>query len=66
LRKPKKKFVVFTEKTLTRQTAANWFRRFQNGNFDVKDALRSDLGLWKMSMKSSKKLKKIVVWAIMT
>jgi len=58
LRKPKKKFVVFMEKMLTRQTAANWFRRFQNENFDVKDALRSGL---MGKMKSSKKLKKIVV-----
>lgn len=32
---------VYGEDALTRQTAANWFRRFRDGNFDVKDAFRS-------------------------
>ncbi|XP_067206337.1 histone-lysine N-methyltransferase SETMAR-like [Linepithema humile] len=32
---------VYGEDALTRQTAANWFRRFRDGNFDIKDAPRS-------------------------
>jgi len=32
---------VYGEDTLTRQIVSNWFRRFWNRNFDVKDALYS-------------------------
>jgi len=45
LHKPKKICLVYGEDALTRQIIANWFRRFRDGNFDVKDALRSGLGL---------------------
>jgi len=33
---------VYREDVLIRQTRANWFRRFQDGNFDVNDVLRSN------------------------
>jgi len=50
---------VYGENVLIKHTAANWFHRFQDGNVD---ALHSNIIglLWKMSIKSTKKLKKIV------
>jgi len=37
-----KKICCVEEDTPTTQTTMNWFRRFRDGNFDVKYALRSD------------------------
>jgi len=55
LHKPKKIWVC-GEDALTRQIAANWFRRFWDGNFDVKAHFVLVGLLWKISMKSSKKI----------
>ena len=64
--KEKKICRVYGENVITRQTAANWFRWFRDGNFDVKDAYRSGRPIVKNVDEILKKLKKIVMWAAMT